>query len=141
MAIAAQGEAQLADGKRTSPSMPPLVTTVTIGMSIAAVVALALGTATGSDPVGVESTTLRCTNPFSGATWDVAIDPGKRTVDSFPADITGKSIEWRDSVHGGRYEFDRTSGELTVVYASSMGGTFLTDQCRFVPQAVSQRDF
>ena len=141
MAIAAQGEAPLAGGRRTSPSMPPLVTTVTIGMSIAAVVALALGTATGSDPADVESTTLRCTNPFSGATWDVAIDPAKRTVDSFPADITGKSIEWHDSIHGGRYEFDRASGELTVVYASSMGGTFLTDQCRFVPQAVSRSDF
>ncbi len=113
--------------------MPPLVTTVTVGLSIAAVVVLALGTATGSDPAGVESTTLRCTNPFSGAAWDIAIDPARRTAGSFPADITDKSIEWRDSIRGGRYQFDRASGELTVVYASSMGGTFLKDQCRFVP--------
>lgn len=141
MAMAAQGEAPLASGKRVPRSMPPLVTTVTIGMSIAAVVALVLSSATGSDPASVESTTLRCTNPFSGATWNLAIDPANRTVDSFPADITARSIAWHDSVRGGRYEFDRASGDLTVVYASSMGGTFLTDQCRFVPQPVSRSDF
>ncbi len=105
---------------RASPRilMPPLVTTVTVGMSIAAVIALAFATGTGAE-----------------ATWDVAIDPARRTAGSFPADITGKSIEWHDSVRGGRYEFDRTSGELTVAYASSTGGFFVKDQCREVRRA------
>jgi hypothetical protein len=122
---------------RASPRilMPPLVTTVTVGMSIAAVIALAFATGTGADPAGIDPTTLRCTNPFSGATWDVAIDPARRTAGSFPADITGKSIEWHDSVRGGRYEFDRTSGDLTVAYASSTGGFFVKDQCREVRRA------
>jgi hypothetical protein len=109
----------------------PTVTAVTAGLSIAAIV-LAMAAPPSSDTVGADPTILHCTNPVSGATWDVAIDPVKRTADSFPADITARSIEWRDLAHGGRYEFDRTSGELTVVYASSMGGTFLTDQCRAV---------
>jgi hypothetical protein len=107
----------------------PTVTAVTAGLSIAAIV-LAMAAPSGSDPASADPTGLRCTNPVSGATWDVAIDPVKRTADSFPAEITARSIEWRDLAHGGRYEFDRASGELTVVYASSMGGTFLTDQCR-----------
>jgi hypothetical protein len=91
--------------------------------------------AAGQAPAGGEPSTLRCTNPYSGATWDVAIDPKRRTADSFPADITDRSIEWRDLARGGRYEFDRASGDLTVVYASSTGGFFLKDKCRFVPAA------
>lgn len=108
----------------------PTVTAVTAGLSIAAIV-LAMAAPPSSDPVA-DPTRLRCTNPASGTTWDVAIDPVKRTADSFPAEITARSIEWRDLARGGRYEFDRASGELTVVYASSMGGTFLKDQCRAV---------
>lgn len=91
--------------------------------------------ATGPDPGGGEPSILRCTNPFSGATWDVAIDSNRRTADSFPADITDRAIQWRDLARGGRYEFDRSSGELTVVYASSTGGFFLKDKCRFMPVA------
>ena len=109
----------------------PTVTAVTAGLSIAAIV-LAIAAPSDSDSMRVDPTVLRCTNPYSGATWDVAIDPVKRTAASFPADISARSIQWRDLVHGGRYEFDRASGELTVVYASSMGGTFLTDHCRAV---------
>ena len=109
----------------------PTVTAVTAGLSIAAIV-LAMAAPSGSDPISADPTALRCTNPYSGATWEVAIDPVKRTADSFPAEINPRSIQWRDLTRGGRYEFDRASGELTVVYASSMGGTFLTDQCRAV---------
>jgi hypothetical protein len=121
---------------RVQTSLPinlqiPTVTAVTAGLSIAAIV-LAMAAPSGPDPIGADPTTLRCTNPISGATWDVAIDPVKHTADSFPADISARSIEWRDLTRGGRYEFDRASGELTVVFASSMGGTFLTDQCRAI---------
>lgn len=121
---------------RTSLSMPkPLrlqtVTAVTAGLSSAAIV-LALATPADSDPVYVDPVTLRCTNPFSGATWDVAIDPTRRTADSFPAQMTDRHIRWRDTVRGGRYQFDRDTGELTVTYASSTGGFFLKDKCRAV---------
>ena len=101
------------------------------GLSIALMV-LALEAPAGSTQAGAEPATLRCTNPFSGATWDVAIDPSRRTADSFPADFTDRTIKWHDAARGGNFEFDLASGELTVVYASSMGGTFLKDSCRFV---------
>src|SRR5258708_29797942 len=66
-------------------------------------------------PAASEPATLRCTNPFSGTTRDVAIDHARRTADSFPADITDKTIKWHDVTRGWRYEFDRASGELTIV--------------------------
>jgi hypothetical protein len=75
--------------------------------------------------------TLRCNNPASGATWDVKIDYQSSTADSFPATITEENIKWRD-VRGGHYEFDRASGNLIVIYASSMGGFSLNDKCHFI---------
>jgi hypothetical protein len=105
--------------------------TVTPSLPIALMV-VALGGPVVADPAGPETMTLRCTNPSSGATWDVAIDHRRQTADSFPADITDKTIKWHDASRGGNFEFDRASGELTVIYASSMGGTFLKDNCRFV---------
>ena len=70
-----------------------------------------------------------CTNPHSGATWRVRVDFDHSRVDAFPAKITTRRITWRDTAHGGIYELDRTSGELTVRYASSTGGYFLHDRC------------
>ena len=104
------------------------------GVTIALVV-LALGTPAGSDPAGAAPATLRCTNPFSGAMRDIAIDHLQRTADSFPATITEKTIKWHDATRGGNYELDRASGQLTVVYASSTGGFFLRDNCRFLEKA------
>jgi hypothetical protein len=128
------GHTKMSDSRLMAPMPLPLrvpaVTVIAAGFSIAAIV-LALEAPSGSDPMVTDPTTLRCTNPFSGATWDVPIDPIKRTAASFPADITDNSIQWQDSVRGGRYAFDRASGELTVIYASSMGGTFLKDKCQF----------
>ena len=89
----------------------------------------------GRDPASAVTMTLRCTNPFSGTTWDVAIDHRGRTADSFPATITNETIKWHDVTRGGHYEFDRTSGALTVTYASSTGGFSLRDSCRFVQKS------
>jgi len=75
---------------------------------------------------------LRCTNLFSGATWDIKIDYRKSTADSYPATITDDSIKWHDVLHGRHYDFDRVSGVLTVIYASSTGGFFLKDTCHVV---------
>ena len=74
--------------------------------------------------------TVTCTNPFSGASWQIAIDYDLKTVDSNPARIDETEISWRDAKDGWRYALDRKSGALTIVLASSTGGNFLHDQCR-----------
>jgi hypothetical protein len=74
--------------------------------------------------------TIRCTNPASGATWQIRIDYARSTVDSNPARISDAKISWHDAKDGGNYTLDRKSGRLTVIVASSTGGYFLYDQCR-----------
>ncbi len=73
--------------------------------------------------------TLVCTNPASQASWRIRIDFEKSVVDSNPARISEGKITWHDRTDGGYYTLDRTSGELTVVVASSTGGYFLHDHC------------
>jgi hypothetical protein len=77
-----------------------------------------------------EGVAVTCTNPFSGASWQIAIDYDLKTVDSNPAVIDEAEISWRDAKDGWRYTLDRKSGALTVVLASATGGNFLHDQCR-----------
>ena len=77
-----------------------------------------------------DPTEITCTNPHSGATWRIAVDYDRGTVDSNPARITDTEIWWRDPRDGWRYTLDRASGKLTVVLASATGGNFLFDQCR-----------
>jgi hypothetical protein len=73
---------------------------------------------------------VTCTNPYSGATWRIAIDYDRSTVDSNPARISDAEISWRDVKDGWRYTLDRKSGKLTVILASATGGNFLYDQCK-----------
>ena len=73
---------------------------------------------------------VTCTNPISGASWQIRIDYDRRTVDSNPARISDTSISWRDAADGGNYTLDRKSGNLTVIIASSTGGSFLYDRCK-----------
>ena len=73
---------------------------------------------------------VTCTNPFSGATWQIRIDYDRSTVDSNPARINDATISWRDAKDGWNYTLDRKSGKLTVILASSTGGSFLYDQCK-----------
>src|SRR5271163_17783 len=73
---------------------------------------------------------VSCTNPVSGASWQIAIDYDRKTVDSNPARIDEIDISWRDSKDGWNYTLDRKSGALTVILASATGGNFLHDQCR-----------
>jgi hypothetical protein len=72
---------------------------------------------------------VTCTNPASGAQWQILIDYARGTVDSYPATITDTKISWHDASDGGNYTLDRKSGSLTVVIASSTGGYFLFDRC------------
>lgn len=73
---------------------------------------------------------ITCTNPASGATWQIKVDYDRKTVDASPARIDDGEIRWRDPSDGGNYTLDRKSGNLTVVIASSTGGYFLHDVCK-----------
>ena len=77
---------------------------------------------------------VTCTNPASGASWQVAIDDAHATVDSFPARTDGGVLTWHDLRDNGRYALDRASGALTVVIPSSTGGYILHDRCRVADQ-------
>jgi hypothetical protein len=90
--------------------------------------ALALASFASSGEAGEIAVT--CTNPYSGASWQIAIDYDQKTVDSNPARISDAEISWRDAKDGWNYTLDRKSGKLTVVLASATGGNFLYDRCR-----------
>ena len=74
-------------------------------------------------------TAITCTNPVSGASWQIMIDHRKATVDSNPAEITPAEISWFDPKDGGHYTLDRKSGDLTASVASSTGGYFRHSRC------------
>ena len=71
-----------------------------------------------------EAVSVTCTNPYSGATWRIAIDYDLKTVDANPASIDETQIWWRDGKDGWRYTLDRKSGALTVVWPRRPGETF-----------------
>ncbi len=72
---------------------------------------------------------ITCTNPASGATWQIKIDYVRSAVDSNPANISATAISWHDAKDSGNYTLDRKTGKLTVIVASSTGGYFVHDQC------------
>jgi hypothetical protein len=90
--------------------------------------AAALAVLASAGPVRAADTLMTCTNPASGASWEVRIDYPGATVDSNPAHISDAAIVWRDS-GGSNYTLERQSGNLTVVVPSSTGGYFLYDRC------------
>ena len=102
------------------------------GATILAIAALAAGALAPSFPSAARAgeVAVACTNPFSGASFKIAIDYGRKTVDANPASISASEISWRDTRDGWKYTLDRKSGRLTVVLASSTGGNFLHDDCR-----------
>jgi hypothetical protein len=87
----------------------------------------ALSDARGARPAAV---IYRCTNLYSHFSWDIPIDYAQSTADAFPARITADEVSWHDTVHGGYYSLDRATGQLTVLFASSMGGYALHHSCR-----------
>jgi hypothetical protein len=76
---------------------------------------------------------ITCTNPASGATWQISIDYDLATVDANAARLSATQISWHDAKDGGNYTLDLRSGELTVIVASSTGGYFLHDRCGLPP--------
>src|ERR1700761_1672660 len=94
----------------------------------------ALGTARvpAAPSFGAEGTAsvYNCTNPASGVGWQIKVNFQARTVDANPARITRATISWHDPADGGNYSLDRSTGNLTVVIASSTGGYSIHDRCR-----------
>jgi hypothetical protein len=86
---------------------------------------LALGIA----PAIGEETAINCTNLASGSKFQIKIDYDRSTVDSNPARIGVHEISWRDE-NRWNYTLDRQSGNLTIVLASSTGGSFLYENCK-----------
>jgi hypothetical protein len=72
---------------------------------------------------------ITCTNPVSGASWQITIDYRKSTVDLNTAAITPGGISWFDPTDGGNYTLDRKSGDLRAGIASSTGGYFRRAHC------------
>lgn len=99
--------------------------TVAIGVLGGAVIPSASGAVVQSGEAAIT-----CTNPYSGASWQIRIDYDRRTVESNPARISETEISWHDALDGRSYTLDRRTGKLTVVVASSTGGSFLYDQCK-----------
>jgi len=99
-----------------------------------AVVAVAVALSFIAPARGVEAqhgvVDVTCTNPKSGAIWQIKIDYDRGTVDSNPANISASEISWHDVKDNWGYTLDRKSGNLTVVLASSTGGNFLYDHCK-----------
>jgi hypothetical protein len=90
----------------------------------------AAATATPSFGAQSADSVFTCTNPASGAGWQIKINFQASTVDSNPARISNRTISWHDPTDGGNYTLDRSTGDLTVVVASSTGGYFIHDRCR-----------
>lgn len=94
----------------------------------------ALVVGSGAPAISAEArhgeTAITCTNPISGATWQIKIDYDRSTVDANPARFSDSQIGWKAAADGGNYTLDRKTGNLTVVMASSTGGSFLYDRCK-----------
>jgi hypothetical protein len=73
---------------------------------------------------------ITCTNPASGASWQIKIDYAKSAVDSNAASISEATISWRDAKDLRNYTLDRKTGKLTVILASATGGNFIYAQCK-----------
>ena len=98
-----------------------------------AALAICAATAPGDRQPRPDASVITCTNPASGATWQISIDYEQARVDSNLARVSAAKVSWRDAKDGRNYRLDRRSGELTVIVASSTGGYFLHDHCRLPP--------
>jgi hypothetical protein len=94
--------------------------------AIAAVLMLCASTARAQ----ASESAITCTNPASGASWQIKIDYAKSAVDANAASISDATISWRDAKDLRNYTLDRKTGKLTVILASATGGNFLYAQCK-----------
>jgi hypothetical protein len=97
------------------------------GFAAALVIASAVPAVSAEPRHGEQAIT--CKNTSSNATWQIKVDYDHSTVDTNPATISDAKIAWRDANDGWRYTLDLKSGDLTVVFASSMGGNMYFHRC------------
>jgi hypothetical protein len=97
--------------------------TVSRGVVLGLVLVLANASAFGATKHVV------CRNVTSGASWSIAINDDKQTVDDFPASFSGDEVAWFDFHDSGHYILDRATGSLIGRFASSTGGYSLTHHC------------
>jgi len=88
-----------------------------------------LAVAGGQGAAQPSQTTVVCSNPAGGVSWEIMIDYRNATVDANPARITPAQISWFDPKDGGNYTLDRNSGKLLASVASSTGGYFRHGRC------------
>jgi hypothetical protein len=122
--VASSRELVTDQGMLKRPPFSTRARAAAIAVLAAAIVVPAFSRGAQADGVAVT-----CTNPFSGWSWQIAIDYDHETVDSNPARISDTEISWRDAKDGWNYTLDRKSGKLTVILASATGGNFLYDHC------------
>jgi hypothetical protein len=106
---------------------------LTRNLAAAAILTVCIAVAHAEGPLMSRAPVITCTNPASGATWQINVDYDRATVDANPARLSETEISWHDTKDGGNYTLDRKSGNLTVVVASSTGGYFLHDRCGTPP--------
>ena len=99
-----------------------------LAAAIGALTAMMAAPAFGAEPPSGE-VAITCTNVASGASFQIRIDYSRSTVDTNPAEISTAKISWRDE-NRWNYTLDRKSGNLTIILASSTGGSFLYDRCK-----------
>jgi hypothetical protein len=123
----------MGDARQAMHSMIPTRAAAAIVALAAWLATAALLTPAPAAPPRPPAPAVTCTNPASGATWQITIDYDRATVDANPVQISAGEISWHDPTDGASYTLDRRSGALTAVLASSTGGYFLHDHCRLPP--------
>ena len=108
--------------------MRAFVGTRSLAAAIGALAVMAGASASNGDVLHGERA-ITCMNKSSGTTWQIKVDYDRRTVDANPASISDAKIAWLDANDGWRYTLDLKSGDLTVVFASSMGGNMYFHRC------------
>jgi len=109
--------------------MPPRPMAVIISAMAYLAVAYSFATSATSLEAGHGQREITCMNTSNGAKWQIDVDYDHETVDSNPATISGNKISWRDAKDGWRYSLDLKTGDLYVVFASSMGGNTYFHRC------------
>ena len=105
-----------------------MVLTEPLAAAIAALAVGMAGPAMSGEPHG--ETAITCTNPASGATWQIRIDYDRSTVDSYPAHISDAEISWRDDEWRELHGLTANREILRSCSRRATGGYFLHHRCK-----------
>lgn len=98
--------------------------------ALAAALLVCMAPVRGRAQPAPQAAKITCVNPASGATWQIDVDYARKTVDGIPADIDADEIYWKDPKDLRNYTLDRKTGKLTMIAASSTGGSIWFDRCK-----------